>query len=282
MNLSQTGSRKLHHNFLFDLDQTLLDFHASERKALEIILRSNGLSFSEEICQAFKEYNKTLWLELEKGRITRPELFMKRFRYVFSQCEGNSAGLDPLIRMAVGHYQFESIHPFPDGNGRTGRLLCILFLMQEGLLQQPILYLSGAIVRDKAAYYNAIEGVRETGDFEPLLLYFLDAIRQTADWTAGRIRLIVQLMAETKDQLRAMGGGIYSHELINVLFRLPYCRIRNLVEAEVAKAQTAGRYLHALANAGLLREIPFGREKLYLNWRLYDILCGGRVSLHDS
>ena len=96
MNLSQTGSRKLHHNFLFDLDQTLLDFHASERKALEIILRSNGLSFSEEICQAFKEYNKTLWLELEKGRITRPELFMKRFRYVFSQCEGNSAGLDPL------------------------------------------------------------------------------------------------------------------------------------------------------------------------------------------
>lgn len=187
----------------------------------------------------------------------------------------SSNGIDPLIRMAVGHYQFESIHPFPDGNGRTGRLLCILFLIREGLLQQPTLYLSSAIVRDKAAYYRAIEGVRDTGKFEPVVLYFMDAIRETANWTAERIQKVVRLMAETKGTLREMGGGIYSHELINVLFRLPYCRIRNLVDAGIAKPQTAGRYLHALANAGILREIPSGREKLFLNWRLYDILCGG-------
>ena len=87
---------QMHHNFLFDLDQTLLDFHASEYKALGIVLKSNGLSFSDEIYQAFKEYNKTLWLELEKGNITRPELFTKRFQYVFSQCEGDAAALDPL------------------------------------------------------------------------------------------------------------------------------------------------------------------------------------------
>ena len=88
--------RQMHHNFLFDLDQTLLDFHASEYKALGIVLRSNGLSFSDEIYQAFKGYNKTLWLELERGNITRQELFMKRFQYAFSLCEGDAAALDPL------------------------------------------------------------------------------------------------------------------------------------------------------------------------------------------
>ena len=86
----------MHHNFLFDLDQTLLDFHASEYKALGIVLKSNGLSFSDEIYQAFKKYNKSLWLELEKGTITRPELFTKRFRYIFEQCEGDSSAIDPL------------------------------------------------------------------------------------------------------------------------------------------------------------------------------------------
>lgn len=86
----------MHHNFLFDLDQTLLDFHASEYKALGIVLKANGLSFSDEIYQAFKECNKTLWLELEKGNITRPELFTKRFRYIFEKCEGDSTALDPL------------------------------------------------------------------------------------------------------------------------------------------------------------------------------------------
>lgn len=86
----------MHHNFLFDLDQTLLDFHASEYKALGIVLEANGLSFSEEIYQAFKEYNKTLWLELEKGNITRPELFISRFQYIFEKCKGDSTGLDPL------------------------------------------------------------------------------------------------------------------------------------------------------------------------------------------
>lgn len=186
-----------------------------------------------------------------------------------------SSGLDPLVRMAAGHYQFESIHPFPDGNGRTGRLLCVLFLVQEGLLERPILYLSGEIVRDKGAYYRALGEVRTTGDFEPMLLYFTEAVRRTAEWTAGRIRTIVRLMGEAKIAIKAMGGHLYSHELIDTLFRLPYCRIRNLVDAGVAKQQTAGRYLRALAGAGILREVPFGREKLYLNHRLLQVLCEG-------
>ena len=188
--------------------------------------------------------------------------------------DGDS-GLDPLIRMAAGHYQFESIHPFPDGNGRTGRLLCVLFLMQEGLLRQPVLYLSGTIVRDKAAYYQALSNVRGSGDFEPLLLYFMDAVRRTADETTERIQSVVRLMGETKTAIRALGGHLYSHELIDTLFKLPYCRIRNLVEAGVAKQQTAGRYLHALAAADILREVRTGRDKLFLNHRLFDVLCGG-------
>ncbi len=187
----------------------------------------------------------------------------------------NPGGLDPLIRMAAGHYQFESIHPFPDGNGRTGRLLCVLFLVQEGLLQQPILYLSGEIVRDKGAYYRALGDARESGNLEPLLLYFMEAVRRTAEWTANRIGLVVRLMGETKSAIKALGGRLYSHELIDTLFMLPYCRIRNLVESGVAKQQTAGRYLHALAEAGILSEIPSGREKLYLNHRLMRVLCDG-------
>ena len=186
-----------------------------------------------------------------------------------------SSGLDPLVRMAAGHYQFESIHPFPDGNGRTGRLLCVLFLIQEGLLERPILYLSGEIVRDKGTYYRVLGNVRATGDFEPMLLYFMEAVQRTAEWTAGRIRTIVRLMGETKTALKALGGHLYSHELIDTLFRLPYCRIRNLVDAGVAKEQTSGRYLHALADAGIVREIPSGREKLYLNYRLLQVLCDG-------
>ncbi len=187
----------------------------------------------------------------------------------------NPDGLDPLVRMAAGHYQFESIHPFPDGNGRTGRLLCVLFLVQEGLLQQPILYLSGEIVRDKGAYYRALGDARASGNLEPLLLYFMDAVRRTAQWTADRIGVVVRLMGETKNAIKALGGRLYSHELIDTLFMLPYCRIRNLVDAGVAKQQTAGRYLHALAEAGILREIPSGRDKLYLNHRLMRVLCDG-------
>lgn len=187
----------------------------------------------------------------------------------------DSLGLDPLVRMAAGHYQFESIHPFPDGNGRTGRLLCVLFLVQEGLLEQPVLYLSGEIVRDKGAYYRALGDVRTTGNYEPMLLYFMEAVRRTAEWTADRIRVVVRLMGETKTAIKALGGRLYSHELIDTLFKLPYCRIRNLVDAGVARQQTAGRYLHALSEAGILREIPSGREKLYLNHRLLRVLCDG-------
>ena len=217
------------------------------------------------------------------GRVVyTPPIGEDRIRELLSDWERflneNPFGLDPLVRMAAGHYQFESIHPFPDGNGRTGRLLCVLFLVQEGLLQQPILYLSGEIVRDKGRYYQTLADARTSGNLEPLLLYFMGAVRRTADWTADRIGLVVRLMEDTKGAVKALGGRLYSRELMDILFMLPYCRIRNLVEAGVAKQQTAGRYLHALARAGILREISSGREKLYLNHRLMRVLCDGADS----
>ena len=193
----------------------------------------------------------------------------------FLNGDGACAELDPLVRMAAGHGQFESIHPFSDGNGRTGRMLCVLFLVQEKLLHQPVLYLSGTILREKAEYYRVLQEVHVSGEFEPLLLYFMDAVRRTADETTEKILSVVRLMGETKNAIRALGGRIYSHELLDTLFKLPYCRIRNLVEAGVARQQTAGRYLHALASAGILREVRMGRDKLYFNHRLFDVLCGG-------
>lgn len=218
--------------------------------------------------------------ETGTGRIVyTPPVGEERLRVFLADWERflneGGAGLDPLVRMAAGHGQFESIHPFADGNGRTGRMLCVLFLMQEGLLHQPILYLSGTILREKAAYYRVLHDVHATGDFGPLLLYFMDIVRRTADETTERIRSIVRLMGETKAAVRALGGRLCSQELLDTLFKLPYCRIRNLVEAGVAQQQTAGRYLHALAAAGILREIRTGRDKLFFNHRLFDVLCGG-------
>ncbi|TXF13762.1 protein adenylyltransferase Fic [Pelomicrobium methylotrophicum] len=180
--------------------------------------------------------------------------------------------LDPLIRMAVGHYQFEAIHPFSDGNGRTGRILNLLFLMEQGLLDSPILYLSRAIIRTRADYYRLLRAVTAEGRWEDWLLYMLEAVRETAQWTTDRIHRIRQLMQETAEHMRAEAPGIYSRELVELVFVQPYCRIKNVVEAGIAERQTAAVYLKKLCAADVLREVKVGREKLFINPRLMQLL----------
>ena len=155
--------------------------------------------------------------------------------------------IDPLIRMAAGHYQFEAIHPFNDGNGRTGRVLNSLFLIEEGLLTMPILYLSKYIIAHRAEYYDRLIAVTRNEAWEPWLLYMLEAVRETATWTLGRIAAIRQLSDETARRVRAELPKIYSRELVDVIFEQPYCRIQNLVSGGIAKRQTASRYLQLLA-----------------------------------
>ena len=147
--------------------------------------------------------------------------------------------LDPLVKMAIAHYQFECIHPFPDGNGRTGRILNILYLIQSELLSLPILYLSRFILERRDDYYTLLRRVTEEGDWESWILFMLEAVESTSRWTTDKISIVRALMAETTEYVREKLPKIYTHELVQALFAQPYCRIDNLVERGVAKRQTA-------------------------------------------
>ena len=184
----------------------------------------------------------------------------------------NQTELDPLIRMAVGHYQFEAIHPFTDGNGRTGRVLNILYLIQEGLLNLPILYLSRHVIAHKADYYRLLLGVTRDEAWEPWLLFMLQAVADTSRWTTGKIAAIRALAEQTTEHVRTHLPKIYTRELVDVIFEQPYCRIGNLVDKGIAQRQAASRYLHDLAHLGVLREMPFGKEKLFIQPKLMQLL----------
>ncbi|ALL16080.1 addiction module protein [Enterobacter asburiae] len=176
--------------------------------------------------------------------------------------------LDPLVKMAIAHYQFECIHPFPDGNGRTGRILNILYLIQNELLSLPILYLSRFILERRSDYYTLLRRVTEEGDWESWILFMLEAVENTSRWTTDKIAVVRALMAETTEYVREKLPKIYTYELIQVLYAQPYCRIDNLVERGIAKRQTASAYLKQLVEIGVLEEMSVGREKLYINTRL--------------
>jgi len=185
--------------------------------------------------------------------------------------------LDPLIKMAVIHYQFEAIHPFDDGNGRTGRILNILYLVLEELLTLPVLYMSGYIINRKADYYKLLRKVTEEEDWESWILFMLEAIENTAGETTSKIEAINNLLEETIEKAKAkLPDRVYSKELIEVLFEQPYCKIKFLVDKGIAQRQTAGDYLNELETIGILESKKSGREKLYLNIALYDLLSGER------
>ncbi|TSJ56376.1 Fic family protein [Atlantibacter subterranea] len=176
--------------------------------------------------------------------------------------------VDPLVKMAIAHYQFECIYPFPDGNGRTGRILNILYLIQAGLLSLPILYLSRFILERRDDYYTLLRRVTEHGDWEAWIVFMLEAVENTSRWTTDKISVVRELITNTTEYVREKLPKIYTHELIQALFAQPYCRIENLVERGVAKRQTASTYLKQLVEIGVLEEMSAGREKLYLNTRL--------------
>lgn len=180
--------------------------------------------------------------------------------------------LDPLVKLAVIHYQFEAIHPFPDGNGRTGRILNILYLIERGLLDLPALYLSRYIIEHKNAYYDGLRGVTERGAWEAWVLYVLGAVAETAQGTYGRIRAVQQLMDETARQVRSELPRVYSRDLIELLFRQPYTKIRFLEEAGLGTRKTVSGYLQALDRIGVLNGVRVGKEIYYVNTRFYELL----------
>ncbi len=180
--------------------------------------------------------------------------------------------LDPLVRMAAAHYQFEAIHPFEDGNGRTGRILNLLFLVEQGLLASPVLYLSRAIIRTKPEYYGLLLEVTTHDCWEPWLLYMLQAVDETARWTTDKITAIRDLLRATSEFVRARAPRMYSRELMDVIFEQPYCRIAKVVNAGIAKRQTASEYLTRLTEIGVLAPVQSGRDKLFIHRALLDLL----------
>jgi cell filamentation protein, protein adenylyltransferase len=180
--------------------------------------------------------------------------------------------LDPLIRMAVGHYQFEAIHPFTDGNGRTGRVLNSLFLIQEDLLTLPILYLSRYIIKHKKDYYRLLMQVTCESAWEAWILYVLKAVEETSNWTKQKIAAIRQLLTHTTEYVREKQPKIYSRELVDLIFEMPYCRIADVIEAGLARRQAASRHLKALVEIGVLQEMQLGREKIFIHPKLMHLL----------
>lgn len=180
--------------------------------------------------------------------------------------------VDPLVRMAVLHHQFESIHPFYDGNGRTGRILNLLHLVQHKLLDVPVLYLSRYIVRNKAAYYHALQAVRDDGAWEQWILYMLRGVEETAKDTLERLDGIRRLMTELKRRLRGELPKIYSQDLLNNLFRHPYTKIEFVVRDLSVSRPTAANYLGALHQIGVLKKIRVSRSHFYLNEPLLQLL----------
>lgn len=244
--------------------------------------RSLTTNLFEELFQQIKQSNagvrKTLGTKLatSAGKViyTPPEgesLLRDKLanleRFIYAE-----DGIDPLVKLAVVHYQFEAIHPFTDGNGRAGRILNILFLVEQGLLDIPVLYLSRYIIKNKKAYYSGIRGITEQGDWESWILYMLEAIEQTARETRENILAIRDLMNADIEKVKAELPKIYSKDLLEMLYHQPYCKIRFLEEAGIARRQTASHYLKELSRVGVLDSFKFGREIYYLNEKFLDLL----------
>jgi len=172
---------------------------------------------------------------------------------------------DPLVKMAIIHHQFESIHPFYDGNGRTGRIINMLYLVVKDLLGLPVLYLSRYLIQTKADYYQQLQSVRDTGNWEPWLLYMLEGVSQTAQQTIELIGQIRELMQHTKHRMRDECRKIYRQELLNNLFNHPYTKIEFVMEDLAVSRITATKYLDELVSIGLLDKTKVGRSNYYIN-----------------
>ncbi len=184
----------------------------------------------------------------------------------------SESSIDPLVRLALIHYQFEAIHPFVDGNGRAGRILNTLYLVQQGLLTQPVLYTSSYIVQYKAEYYQLLRGVTETENWQDWVLFMLTAIAETSKITTSKIRNILSLREALEHKIKEALGASYNHGLLNEMFALPYLKIETLEKKKIAHRQTASTWLNKLSNADVLRPQKMGRTTYFINYRLMEIL----------
>jgi len=214
---------------------------------------------------------KVIYTPLEGAHIIRDKLgALERFMH-------EDKRFDPLVRMALMHYQFEAIHPFGDGNGRKGRILCVLYLVQQGLLDLPVLYLSAYILNHRSVYYAGLRGVTERDAWQAWVSYLLEAVQATAQGTLNLIRDMHALQAEITEKARTGMERGFSEALMQLIFREPYCKIPFVVDAGLAARVTASRYLSELERLGILRSVQAGKEKYFINHRLMVLLGSPRL-----
>lgn len=184
-----------------------------------------------------------------------------------------TSAVDPLIKLALIHYQFEAIHPFSDGNGRTGRIINALYLVQQQLLNQPVLYLSSYIAKYKTEYYQLLRGITETSNWQDWIMYMLTAITETSKLTTSKIRDMLSLKEAMEDSMKTILGSSYNYELLQLMFALPYLKIEILEKKKIAHRQTASTWLGKLSKADILHPQKIGRTTYYINYQLMDILA---------
>ncbi len=185
------------------------------------------------------------------------------------------SSLDSLIKMILIHYQFEAIHPFADGNGRAGRIINALYLVQQGLLTQPVLYLSSYIVKHKTEYYQLLRGITEKNNWHDWIMYLLTALSETAKLTTKKIKEMLILRDEYEKQLKKILGASFSYDLLKLMFTLPYLKIELLTRREIAHRQTAAVWLKKLEGAKILKTQKIGRTTYYINHKLMELLASG-------
>lgn len=228
----------------------------------ENIRKQSGTKLSNPVCQQIV-YTPPEGEEIIRIKLASLEQFINN---------NDNSNLDPLIKMALIHYQFEAIHPFSDGNGRTGRILNILYLIQQELIGLPVLYLSKYIIENKSDYYRLLREVTENENWVEWVLYVVNGVAETSASTLNKIKVILELKVQAEQELKAALGTSFSKELVELLFSYPYIKISVLEEHGIAKRQTASQYLQKIESLGYLTSLKLGREIYYINQKLIDIL----------
>ncbi len=237
-------------------------------RLVQIIKQNNaGIRKESGVCIKNQATGEIVYTPPEGEEVIRQKLH-KLEQFIHN----DAMRLDPIIRMALVHYQFEAIHPFSDGNGRTGRILMVLFLVQQGLIDVPILFLSSYIIQHKARYYELLQAVTEDGAWYEWCLFIAKAVGETARLTLQTIHRIREAQNDMTERARNGMKRGFSKELMDVIFEHPYCKIQSLISRNIAQRQTASVYLQELATLGILEPLKIGREIYYINTALMEIV----------
>lgn len=241
-------------------------------KQIQCILEGNSAGFRSIPGTTLKDSKGNIVYTPPQNQSEIKEMMLNLEKFINMD---DMSDLDPLIKMAIIHHQFESIHPFYDGNGRTGRIICILYIVNKGLLDLPILYLSSYITQNKSEYYRLLQLIRDKNDnekeWQDWILFMLKGIEETAQNTLFLVKEISKMMSEYKYKLRPLFGRLYKHELLNNLFFHPYTKIEYIERDMQVQRKSATKYLDMIVSEGLLNKIKIGRVNYYINTRLVEL-----------